>query len=56
MIDHGLDLFRWNGRKLVRGPMLDVKGALGAVALLLALALDFAAGGAATTRRRAVRG
>jgi len=31
MIDHGLDVFRWNGTTLTPGPILDVKGGAAAI-------------------------
>ena len=31
MIDHGLDVFRWNGRTLTPGPTVDVKGGAAAI-------------------------
>ena len=31
MIDHGLDVFRWNGVKLTPGPVIDVKGGAAAI-------------------------
>jgi DNA-binding beta-propeller fold protein YncE len=31
MIDHGLDVFRWNGTTLIPGPTVDVKGGAAAI-------------------------
>ena len=31
MIDHGLDVFRWNGATLTPGPTVDVKGGAAAI-------------------------
>jgi DNA-binding beta-propeller fold protein YncE len=31
MIEHGLDVFRWNGRTLTPGPVVDVKGGAAAI-------------------------